>query len=496
LKTQIITLETHDDLISVRDKLSWAKTPRVLLVWPRYEEISLRILDLKVLQRHTNSLGAQLGLVTRRANVRRDAESLGIPVFDSTASAQKDLWPDPAPRMRRIPRAPRRDLRRVRAEVYEKEASWRQSLPGRVLIFTFGVLAILAISVLWIPRAELVLYPESINQSVIIPVSASEAIDSVSITGSVPDRKASIIVSAEQSLAIVNEISVPRSKAQGIARFSNLSQKEVTIPAGTVVSTNTDPPVSFVTLHETLLPPGVDEFVDIPVEAVHPGAAGNVAADSIAVLDGQLGLLVTVTNPNLMKGGTESKVTGATDSDRAKLRAVVEDNLRREAEAKLKAQISPGDLFLSDSFELIQVLEESYDPTAGKPGKQLKLNMQIEFSARYISAEDLNQLSLAALDASVPLEFKPYGVPLFKPLAEPLTDTSGVTHFDLEITRTLLRRIDSMQVFSLVRGREPLQVKDELTTDLSLRKDPQIFLSPRWWPWMPLIPFNISMVIK
>jgi len=35
-----------------------------------------------------------------------------------------------------------------------------------------------------------------------------------------------------------------------------------------------------------------------------------------------------------------------------------------------------------------------------------------------------------------------------------------------------------MQVFSLVRGREPLQVKDELTTDLSLRKDPQILLSP------------------
>jgi len=180
----------------------------------------------------------------------------------------------------------------------------------------------------------------------------------------------------------VNEISVPRSKAQGIARFSNLSQKEVTIPAGTVVSTNTDPPVSFITLHETLLPPGVDEFVDIPVEAAHPGAAGNVAADSIAVLDGQLGLLVTVTNPNLMKGGTESKVTGATDSDRAKLRAVAEDNLRREAESRLKAQISPGDLFLSDSFELIQVIEESYDPTAGKPGKQLKLNMQIEFSAR------------------------------------------------------------------------------------------------------------------
>jgi hypothetical protein len=88
VKTKIITLESHDDLISVRDKLSWAKTPRILLVWPKYEKVTLRLLDLKVLQRHADSLGAQLGLVTRRANVRRDAEVIGNARFhfDSVGS--------------------------------------------------------------------------------------------------------------------------------------------------------------------------------------------------------------------------------------------------------------------------------------------------------------------------------------------------------------------------------------------------------------------------
>jgi len=52
VKTQIITLESHDDLISVRDRLSWAKTPRILLVWAKYEKVTLRQVDLKVLQRH------------------------------------------------------------------------------------------------------------------------------------------------------------------------------------------------------------------------------------------------------------------------------------------------------------------------------------------------------------------------------------------------------------------------------------------------------------
>ena len=89
MKTQIIMLESHDDLISVRDRMSWAKTPRILLVWPKYEKVALRQVDLKVLQRHASSLGAQLGLVTRARRVRQDAEALRIPVFESTGQAQR-----------------------------------------------------------------------------------------------------------------------------------------------------------------------------------------------------------------------------------------------------------------------------------------------------------------------------------------------------------------------------------------------------------------------
>ena len=117
MKTKIITLESHDDLISVRDKLSWAKTPRILLVYPKYAKVTLRLLDLKVLQRHADSLGAQLGIVTRRMKVRHEAESLGIPVFTSSASAQRDVWAAPAPRTQRTPPLPRRDLRALRDEV-------------------------------------------------------------------------------------------------------------------------------------------------------------------------------------------------------------------------------------------------------------------------------------------------------------------------------------------------------------------------------------------
>ena len=496
MKTQIITLESHDDLISVRDKFSWAKTPRILLVWPKYEKVTLRVLDLKVLQRHADSLGAQLGLVTHRANVRRDAESLGIPVFETTTTAQKELWPDSAPRSRRIPKAPRRDLRKIRDVVYEKETPWRTSLPGRVLTFTVGVIAVLTVAGLFVPRAALTLYPEAKTQSVVIPVAASQSVESVSITGAVPARALSVVVGVEQSLAITNEISVPKSKSKGIARFTNLSQGEVNIVAGTVVSTATEPPVKFVTLHNTLLEPGIDKFVDIPIEALQPGASGNVSSDLVVVVVGPLGLSISVTNPNPIKGGADSQVIGATEDDHAELRDVVMENLRRDAESKLRAQIASADILLLDTFEVVQIVEENFEPLAGQPGKILVLKMQVEFSMRYVSDDDLKELSLSTLNASVGNGFGTIAPPAYKVITEPSTDTSSISHFELEVTRTLLRDVDVMQVFSIVRGHKPELIKEELVSSLFLRQEPEVIITPSWWPWLPLIPFNILVEVK
>ena len=494
MKTQIITLESHDDLISVRDKFSWAKTPRILLVWPKYEKVTLRLLDLKVLQRHADSLGAQLGLVTRRANVRRDAESLGIPVFESTTTAQKDAWPESAPRSRRIPKPPRRNLREVRDSIYEKEASWRTSLLGRVLTFTAGVVAVLTIAGLFVPHAALTLYPEAQTQSVVIPVSASQSVDSVSVTGAIPARVLSVIVSAEKSLTATNKIAVPKSKSHGVARFKNLGQGEVVIPAGTVVLTQSS--VRFITLHETRLPAGIDEFVDMPIEALEPGVQGNVSAGEITIVEGPLGLYVTAANPGPVTGGTDVQVVGATDNDRSKLSEEVFENLRQSAEKQIRAQIEDNDLFLADTFEAANILQEEFDPPVGQAGSTLLLKMEIEFTARYISASDLEQLSQSTLNASILEGFFPFGNAILKPLAEPSTDSSGITHFDLLVARTLLRKVDQTQVFSMIRGHNPQRARAELLDGLSLRKAPDVTVAPSWWPWLPLIPFNISVDVE
>ncbi|NOH03982.1 MAG: hypothetical protein HND47_19445 [Chloroflexi bacterium] len=53
-----------------------------------------------------------------------------------------------------------------------------------------------------------------------------------------------------------------------------------------------------------------------------------------------------------------------------------------------------------------------------------------------------------------------------------------------------------MQVFNLIRGREPQSALTELQNAFAMRQPPQIVITPSWWRWLPLIPFNISVEVK
>ncbi len=494
MKTKIITLESHDNLISVRDKLSWAKTPRILLVWPKYEKVSLRLLDLKVLQRHADSLGAQLGLVTRWNHIRRDAESLNIPVFDSTSSAQKDLWAVPAPRKRRLPKPPQLDLRKKREEVRIPEPAWIKSLLGRIILFSIGVLSVLVLAGLFIPRAQVTLNPESKLVSAVIPVQASLSFNSVSLNGDIPAKEIFITVDLQKTKTITSQIAIPKTKAKGFVQFKNLSSSEVTIPAGTIVTTADL--IRFETLNRVLLTGGVNQIVEVAVQAVNAGEFGNVDAETITSIEGPLGLSMTVSNPEATSGGADENVIGANENDRAVLREEVLNELRLKAEVEMRSQIAEKDFLLIDTIELTEILVEKFSPSENIASDSLTLTIQADFSARYLLANDIQTLTNSYVSASIPEDFVTIDEIHFELLDTPFTDSDGVTRFQLQARQNTVKQVDALQVFNLIRGHDLQNAKDELQTFFPLREEPQILITPSWWKWMPLIPFNLLVEVE
>jgi len=494
MKTQIITLESHDDLISVRDRMSWAKSPRILLVWPKFEKVTLRPVDLRILQQHAHYLGADLGVITRRANIRRDAQGFGIPVFDSSAAAQRDTWPPHRETNRRTARTAHSHLRALRDEVQIKEADWRSKPAARVGFFTLGVMAVLLLTALFIPRAVIKLTPITQLQRITIPVTASTSIESVLITGSLPAHEIALTVSGTQSARITAQTSIPQDKASGIARFKNLTQGALTIPAGTVIYNTGSKPVGFATQNDTHLPGNVNAVVEVPIMAVEAGAVGNLPANSLSMIDGILSLSASVTNPGPLTGGTDRVTTAPSEDDHKRVRSVLMSLLLTQAQQQIKDSIGTQDVLLVNTLKMGQVSEEIYDPPSGQPGNLLKLTMSVPFNAQYLSADDLNQLAETTLNASEPEGYLPVPSTLaYKLVDTPVLEGSGGSRFNLQVERTSVHQIDLNQANALARGLPPKIAARTLKAKLPLSNTPVIDLNPSWWPWLPLIPFRISV---
>lgn len=495
MKTQIITLESHDDLISVRDRMSWAKTPRILLVWPKYEKVTLRQVDMKILQRHAAALGAQLGLVSRIRRVRLDADALYIPVFKSTGEAQRLAWPKPRRRRRVVHRPPRKDLREMKEQLPYREGAWRMHPAARILAFFFGVLAVLTLVALFIPQARVTLKPVSKIQSLVLPVMADASVDSVFITGSIPARERRVIVEGTQTIDVTGEGVVPQSKAGGIAEFRNLTQQSVVIPAGTVV--RNEQGIRFATLEDGNVEAGVGETLEVPIEALEGGIAGNLEAETIKAIEGRLGLSLSVTNPEPSTGGRELPSLQATDADRERVKRILMKTLEEDARERFEDELASGDVLVDNSLTVSQILNEEYDPPAGAAGRKLTLNLRTEYAMMYADASDLTQLAALALNASLPAGFSPATADVsIKPVTQPTLNQDGSVNWTMRAERRIIQQIDPALVKKRIQGSGVWNAASKLKENLPLAAAPDVQLTPSWWPWMPIVPFRIDVVTE
>jgi hypothetical protein len=287
----------------------------------------------------------------------------------------------------------------------------------------------------------------------------------------------------------------PQATARGVVTFRNLTQQAVTIPAGTVVRTVHN--IRFATTRAGELEAGVDETLDLPVEAVESGRSGNVQTETIVIVEGRLGLSVSVTNPEPLAGGRETSSVQASDADRERAKSALLDKLENEARAQLKDERKAGDILFDDTFAVSQILSEVYDPPAGAAGTKLTLTMQVEFSVLYASASDLTELASLALNASLPAGFAaPSEALTLKSVTQPLRNEDGFTRWTVRAERRIVQRVSAAQVAQMIQGLRARRAQAMLEKRLPLEDAPEIHLSPSWWPWVPIVPFRISVITE
>lgn len=495
MKTTLLQLEPHDDLVSIRDRMDWAKTPRVLLVWPKKGRVGIRPLDLALLRRHAAGLGAQLGLVTREGEIRAAARELGIPCFRNVKDAQKKPWPNDLLAVRPARRFPRADLRAARQELPHADPfETRRNPLLRLGTFALGVLALLVVMLVFIPSAEIRLTPPEQPQRAIISVSAAPDVRSAQLSGAVPMQRLTQTLEIDGTALGTGQLTIPDQAARGIARFTNRSRAPVIIPAQTILLTRSNPPVAFVTVEQAEVPAGKKPSVEVPIQAVEAGSRGNVPAGAVSAFEGPLGLSVEVTNPLPITGGSDKTIATPTQIDFDFLRSRLLADLERSARARFAAQVTGRDVLLPSTFKLERVFDETAFPAPGQPGEKLSLAFKAEFSVAYVRAADLETLAGLVLDASLP----PGAIPLPGTLTwqsqPPLEETASGVRWQMLAERQTRPSIEAGQVISLAAGQTARRATNLLTETFGLTETPQIRIRPAWWPWLPFLPMQIKVM--
>ena len=201
----------------------------------------------------------------------------------------------------------------------------------------------------------------------------------------------------------------PALPAQGTVRFTagEAAQSDRAIPEGTVCMTAGL--VRFATTQAAVLPAG-ELTVDVPVQALEPGTAGNVSAQTVVSMAVAPMGIASCTNPQAFAGGAD----GEGDEE---LRARILDTFRRLPNGANVAFYEQGAL----SFDQVAAAAVIPKPRglgsvdvivstlAGTPGEELLEQLQDYFEQRREIAVDVQVKAPTPVTVNVAVQVKAKG---------------------------------------------------------------------------------------
>ena len=201
----------------------------------------------------------------------------------------------------------------------------------------------------------------------------------------------------------------PALPAQGTVRFTagEAAQSDRAIPEGTVCMTAGL--VRFATTQAAVLPAG-ELTVDVPVQALEPGTAGNVSAQTVVSMAVAPMGIASCTNPQAFAGGAD----GEGDEE---LRARILDTFRRLPNGANAAFYEQGAL----SFDQVAAaaviprprgvgsVDVIVSTLAGTPGEELLEQLQDYFDQRREIAVDVQVKAPTPVTVNVAVQVKAKG---------------------------------------------------------------------------------------
>ncbi|HLA43005.1 MAG TPA: baseplate J/gp47 family protein, partial [Aggregatilineales bacterium] len=376
---------------------------------------------------------------------------------------------------------------------------------GRLMVGLMVLLVMLGFLLAVIPSATITLTPASDAINEPIPIVANPALSDIDVLGSgVPAQVIRIVVQGDTvTVESSGRREAANARAEGRVTFSNESDNPLFIPAGTVVSADGNPPARFATTADAPLPPQAGSTVDVDVEALPDtaGLPGNVPADAINRVEGELEGIVSVRNPNPTFGGGLREDAVVTQADHDRLLTLARQAVQQAARNELLLQLPSDDKFLvPDSIRLVEERPEWMVYSAGVNDASESVSLEMRAAVEAVIVDQLQAQSLAFMKLSERLppgrEFNEKSLVYRREGIG--VNAQGLYTFQMFVEGSTPFTIDSAAVADRVSVMSVSEAKRTLESELLLdpRHPPDIRLFPLDTGFMPLLPVRINVEIN
>ncbi len=497
MKTHVISLENADDYISICDKLLWAKSPRILLVWPDESRLRLLLSDMVLIVRKAEEIGSQVAIVCDDQRVLDLAAQINLSVFSSIPEAQKKAWRRPKKTRKLLQRGlkQKKDVYQIQILDKQRKDLERKIHPIlRIIIFLFAIIAVGGLITLFIPSAEVHLSPNVTEESLFVPVWTNPEVKMVSFSGAIPTRSIPVVVDGMLIRPSTGIEKLPTQSAKGDVIFRNLTDGEIFIPSGTIVRTTQGEIIRFSTSKSVTLSAGVNQEIAVPVVALVSGVSGNINPGLIDAVESEIGGSVAVTNEMAISGGVDTKTTAPSELDYQKANNELLNELQTKALAIFQEEYGDEIFWVSeDNIILDEILLETKNPEVGIPADQFQLNIEARFLISYISKVDVETIIKGTFETNlIPgYEVQP-GSLYFAQDGSVEEDQSGNLRLGVLATQKFIERIDENQIKQSIVGDSLTKAQEKLSSSFD---QVRISINPGIFKHLPFFTFRIKVII-
>jgi hypothetical protein len=487
---QIIRVEADEEIAAIRDRLTWAEAPRVVLVISRRNKAMRDKMNLKLIQRTAIDQAITVALVAHHRDTVRLAEEIGLPVFWTArvpfgfrnwngGAAPKFVPDDDGDEVKIIaPTGPRMGL--------------RYRILGVVLLMAL-VFVVASLIFLLAPTARITLSPVSDQTTINTVITASASIKNLNTAlRQIPATVNEIPLDGSEQIVPIAKKDVPDARATGLIIFTNKTDQPIHLPRGSFVATSSGVPVRFQTSADADL--AARGRAEVNITAIEPGPSGNVAKFAINTAEGPFALALNVINANGTGGGTVKRVPVVSDEDKRRVADVLRQRLRQEAISRFKAALQENE-FVPEDTVTVTLESTTYDKFVDEAADLLTLAAHATARGLIVNGVNANIVALEQLKAKQRdgFELFPDSVE-FQPGAVLAADPDSVS-FELTAKGRAASAIDRSLIINTLRNMSRADAEDWLTTRLTLRRPPVIELKSDWLErdHMPFFTFRMQV---